>query len=897
MKRAILIDGNNLLFRSYYATAYNGNLMENSKNFPTNALYGFVSMINKILTEENPEYVMVAFDKGKSFRHAKYKDYKAGRIETPSDLLIQFPKAYEILDALGIVAISIENYEADDIIGTFAKMADIDECYDATIVSSDKDLLQLISHDVNVKLLKQKDYILMNETTFMETYGIPPIRIIDLKALWGDASDNIPGVKGIGEKTALTLLKEYGNLENIYDNIETIKGKTKEKLLNDKENAFFSKELATIYKDVPLNMTFEDIKRKPKNDELLLSIYEDLEFFSLIKKEKENKIKPQTEEQMSLFNETKTEEENKIAKENTTQNKEKPGVSINPEDITYEIVSDKIEINKPFAFYLEVNMENYHQASILGLSIYDGEKCYYLPPKSIEKNKEIFKNATSTYDLKKDIVVLNKLGVSLDFCDYDVMIAAYLLNYNVKEDISYISIPKGYNIDFYDALVKKGEIITNEETFIKNICLKSKFIYETKNDYISELKNEEMLSLFSEIEMPLVNVLAKMEMTGIRVSPKIIDEMKEELVVKLDVLSKEIHSHAGMEFNISSPKQLGEVLFEKLDLPHGKKKGRNGYKTDHDTLMKYYDMHPIIPLILEHRRLNKLLNTYMDSLNKYVMEDGKIHTIFKQTITRTGRLSSAEPNLQNIPIRNEEGKQIRKAFLPEVGHIILTSDYSQIELRILAHISKCDALINAFNHHEDIHTKVASDIYDVPTSEVTKNMRRTAKAVIFGIVYGISGFGLGENLYINPKEAKKFIDKYLSMYPGVKKYMDNIVIEAKQNGYVRTIMNRKREIDELKNPNYIIEKSGERMALNTPIQGSSADIIKKAMIEVDKEITRLNLKSKLIIQVHDELVFTVPKEEEEIMKNVVVNVMENTYKLLVPLKVEVDTGVDWYNVK
>ena len=373
--------------------------------------------------------------------------------------------------------------------------------------------------------------------------------------------------------------------------------------------------------------------------------------------------------------------------------------------------------------------------------------------------------------------------------------------------------------------------------------------------------------------------------------------MKHEIEVKLQILSKEIYSYAGETFNISSPKQLGEILFEKLDLPHGKKKGRNGYPTNHDTLMKYYDLHPIIPLILEHRNLNKLMNTYMDSLNKYIMEDGKIHTIFKQAITRTGRLSSAEPNLQNIPIRNEEGKKIRKAFLPEENSIIMTSDYSQIELRLLAHISKCESLISAFNNHEDIHTKVASDIYGVETSSVTKDMRRTAKAVIFGIVYGISGFGLGENLSLNAKEANKFINKYLTMYPGVKKYMEDIVTYAKEKGYVRTIMNRKREIDELKNPNYIIQKSGERMALNTPIQGSSADIIKKAMIEVDKELTSRGLKSQLIIQVHDELVFTVPENEKEIMEKIVVNIMENTYKLLVPVKVEIDSGTDWYNVK
>ncbi len=857
MKRAILIDGNNLLFRSYYATAYNGNLMKNSKDFPTNALYGFITMINKILEEENPEYVMVAFDKGKSFRHRKYSEYKAGRIETPKDLLIQFPKAYEILDALGIKAVAIHDYEADDIIGTFAKMADIDKMYDATIISSDKDLLQLISSDVNVKLLKQKDYILMNEITFRTTYGIDPIKMIDLKALMGDSSDNIIGVKGIGEKTALNLLTTYGSLDGVYESIDKISGKVKEKLIEGKESAYFSYELATIYKDVPLNLTFDDIRKKEVNEEKLFNIYDELEFYSLIKKQNVKK------------------EEEKI-------------------DIIR--VTDKLDINKPFAFYIEVSAENYHYASLLGMSIYDGVNNYFLDEEAILKNKDIFEYAKYTFDLKKDIVVLNRYGITLPNCDFDSLIASYLLNANIKEDISYLANTKGYNIEFYENLVKKGTIV-NMDNFINNLSKKSMYIYNTYEELMSKLKEEEMLDLFTTIEMPLVSVLAKMEITGVRVSGEVLDEMKSEIGKRIDEISESIYELAGLKFNISSPKQLGEVLFEHINLPHGKKKGRNGYPTNHDTLTKLVDAHPIIPLILEHRNLTKLMNTYMDSLKKFIGPDGKIHTIFKQTITRTGRLSSIEPNLQNIPIRSEEGKKIRKAFLPEDGSIILTSDYSQVELRILAHISKDPALIDAFLHHADIHTKVASDIFGVPIEEVSKNMRRTAKAVIFGIVYGISGFGLGENLSLTPKEAKKFIDKYLSMYEGVKKYMDYIVEDAKEKGYVRTIMNRKREIDELKNTNYLIKKSGERMALNTPIQGSSADIIKKAMIEVDKEITRRNLKSKLIIQVHDELVFTVPLDEKEEMTKLVTDIMENAYKLLVPLIVEVDYGANWYDVK
>ena len=856
-KRAILIDGNNLLFRSYYATAYNGNLMKNSKDFPTNALYGFVNMINKILNEENPEYIMVAFDKGKNFRHDKYENYKAGRIETPNDLLKQFPYAYQILEAMGITALNLENYEADDIIGTFARMADEDDLYDATIISSDKDLLQLISKEVNVKLLKQSGYILMNTEVFKETYKCDPIKMIDLKALMGDASDNIPGVKGIGEKTAINLISEYGSLEEVYNNIDNIKGKTREKLEIDKDNAFFSKDLATIYKNAPIGLSFEDIKIKPRNEEELMNIYEELEFFSFIKKEGKKEVK---------------------------------------EKVEYEIVNDKINPKDNFAFYIEVSEENYHKAYILGMSIYDGEKVYILDKESILLNKDIFSKAYSTYDLKKNIVVLNKLGIDIENVRIDTMISAYLLNYNVKDDISYVSNTKNYNIEFYSNMIKKG-IIQDKDIFNYNLALKSKFIYETVDEFTTELDNEDMLHLFKDIEMPLVRVLAKMEMNGIRVDTDTLDTIKGKLEEKLNVLSSKIYDLAGIEFNISSPKQLGEILFEKINLPHKAKKGRNGYSTNHDTLMKLYDLHPIIPLILEYRNLIKLMTTYMNNLKDYVMSDSKIHTIFKQATTRTGRLSSAEPNLQNIPIRTEEGKEIRKAFLPEKDSVILTSDYSQIELRILAHISGCKNLISAFNNSEDIHTKVASDIYGVDTSLVTKTMRRTAKAVIFGIVYGISGFGLGENLDISPKEAKKYIDKYLTMYPGVKEYMDNIKRKAKEQGYVRTIMNRKREIDELKNTNYIIVKSGERMAMNTPIQGSAADIIKKAMIDVDNEITKKGLKSKMLIQVHDELVFTVPKDEIEIMKELVRDTMENAYNLEVPLKVDVELGSNWYDAK
>ena len=855
MKRAILVDGNNLLFRSYYATAYNGNLMKNSKGFPTNAIFGFINMINKIILEEKPEYMLVAFDKGKNFRHEKYKEYKDGRIKTPDDLLLQFPYAKKVLESMGIKYLEVDNYEADDIIGTYARLADEDKNYDATIISSDKDLLQLISSDVNVKLLKQKDYILMNEETFKENYGVEPIKMIDLKALMGDASDNIPGVKGIGEKTAINLIKEYGSLENLYDKIDTIKGKTKDKLIEDKDNAFFSKELATIYREVPIPYTFEEIKINKIDTNSLIKIYEELEFNSLIKKLKESID---------------------IKKEEVVESEEK-------------IYNDIKEINKPFAFYLELTSDNYHTGEIIGLSIYDGAKNYFVTKEEIIKNKEIFKYATYTYDLKKSIVVFKKLGIDLTHVKFDVMIALYLLNKNVNDDISYVSNTYGYNINYINDIRKKN--------LIKDIVLKSKFIYEVVEELENELKKFELEKLFTKIEMPLIEVLANVEENGMRVSKKVLDEMKEETLVKIELLKNKIYNYAGIEFNISSPKQLGEVLFDKLNLPYSKKKGKTGYSTSHDVLVKLKEIHPIINLILEYREMAKLYSTYLEGLSNYILEDGKIHTIFKQTIARTGRLSSTEPNLQNIPVRTEEGKLIRKAFLPEENSIIMTSDYSQIELRVLAHISKCENLKNAFLNHEDIHTKVASDIYGVPIESVSKNMRRTAKAVIFGIVYGISGYGLGENLEINPSEAKKFIEKYLKMYPGVKEYMDNIKKEAYENFYVKTIFGRIRYLEELKNTNYMIRSMGERMALNTPIQGSSADIIKKAMIDVYKYFKENKLKSTMILQIHDELVFNVVKEEKEKVREIVTELMENAYNLDVPLKVEVEFGDNWYNAK
>ena len=851
MKKVILVDGNNLMFRSYFATAYSGNLMKNSKGEATNALYGFVNMINKIIAEENPSYMAVAFDIGKNFRHEKYENYKAGRSETPKDLLEQMPKARILLDAMGIKHLEVENYEADDIIGTLSKKVLEHPDFDATIVSSDKDLLQLINKEVDVKLLKTKGFIRYNEETFMQDYGIKPIRMIDLKALMGDPSDNVPGVKGIGEKTALKLLQEYESIENLYDNIDKIKGSVHDKLVNDKESAFFSKEICTIYLDVPLNEQLENMTYNGPTEKLE-EVFSELEFYSFLKK---------------------------------------MPVKENKEIHTYEILDDitKINQNGPISYYIECDNENYHFGNILGMGLYDGSASYFIKKEMIKEVLEYLKEVPKyTYDLKKNIVLLNNFNTNTVF---DNMVATYLLNYQIKEDLAILMNKEDISIPFYE------EVIKDEVKLKYATTLKAKYIYNTKEDLIKKLKLEDMEELFNSIEMPLIPVLARMEINGIKCDKDILKDLREENNTKLNEMANKIYEYTGEKFNIASPKQLGEVLFEHLNLPYPHKKlsGKN-YHTDAGTLEKLIGYNPAIEYIIYYRNLAKLTSTYLEGLDNFICNDGKIHTIYKQTLTRTGRLSSADPNMQNIPTRDENGKRVRKAFLPE-NDMFLSVDYSQIELRVLAHISESKELINAFVNGEDIHTMVASDIFEVPKEEVTKSMRRTAKAVIFGIIYGISGFGLGENLNVNPKDAKKFIDKYLTLYPGVKAYMENIVDEAKMFGSVRTLFNRKRIIDELNNANYIIRQSGERIALNTPIQGTSADIIKMAMVKIDEEMQKAGFKSKMLLQVHDELIFDVVKEEKDSLEALVVNTMENIVKLKVPLKVSVDYGTDWYDAK
>ena len=863
MKKIVLIDGNNLIFRSYYATAYSGSMMKNSKGFPTNALYGLINMLNKIVSEENPTHIMIAFDKGKTFRHEKYLDYKAGRSETPDELKQQFSIAKEISDVMGIKHFEIDNYEADDIIGTFAELINNMDDAEGLIVSSDKDLIQLISDKVKMKLLKSKDYIMMDKKEFKEVYGIDdPKKMIDLKSLMGDSSDNIPGVKGIGEKTAISLIQKYDSLDGVYEHINEVSNSTQKKLIQDKENAYMSYDLATIYKEVPIDTNLDNIEYKGINVDEYKRILNELEFYSLIKKI-----------------DTKT-----ITKE-----------------INYILINDlkDLKLSDNYSIYLETLGYNYHIDTPLGVSITDNNNSYYIPF-DIIKNSNIFNDNKKkyTYDLKKLLYVFNKYNIKIDKNIDDIMLMSYLLNKNIKNDIAVLANTYNYEIEFYDKLY--GSEITikypENDNYIKDVVLKSKFIFNEFNNIYEELEKEEMVDLYKNIELPLTYVLYKMEDNGFLVDKEYLNKYGDELNKKLFDIGEEIYKLAGCEFNILSPKQLSEILFNKLNIPYPKKTKGN-YSTSKDILDKLKDKYEIVKLILDYRTISKLNSNYVLGLINEIYDDNKIHTIYNQTLTRTGRLSSEKPNLQNIPIRDELGKLVRKAFIPSKGNKIISFDYSQIELRVFASMANATDMIDAFKKGIDIHTKTASQIFHVDINEVTKDMRRKAKAVNFGIIYGISSFGLSEDLNINIEEAKTFIDNYLNAFPGIKKYMELLISNAYKDGYVKTLMNRKRIIDEINNKNYMIRQSGERMALNTPVQGTAADILKKAMVEIDKEMVKNNFKSKMLVQVHDELVFEVYEDEENKLIDMVKNIMENTYKLNVPLEVDVEMGYNWYDAK
>ena len=854
MKKVVLIDGNNLIFRSYYATAYRGEILTNSKGLPTNAVYAYIQMLLKIIAEEKPSHIMVAFDKGKTFRHESYDDYKGGRNETPKELKEQIPYAKKVTRAMGITVEEIENYEADDIIGTYSKK--IDE--EVLVVSSDRDLLQLISPNVRMKLLKMKDYVYYDEKSFYEDYGIKPIEIIDLKALMGDSSDNIRGVAGIGEKTALKLIKEYHTIDNLYKNIDDLKGKVKENLLNDKESAYKSLELATIYLDVPIEVNLEKIAYKGSNEEELNSLLKELEFNSLINK-------------MSI---KKSEEK-----------------------LDIEIVEDiNFRLNEDYSLYLVSSNLSYFKSLTIGVAISTKYKNYFIKKEYF--NEDLFNNNFNkyTYDIKRVDVALSLLNFNNNI-NFDNYIAYYLLNEKITEDISFIMLNKGYDVKLNEDIFKKDKLLIEEETLINDACKKARFIYEEKERLKEEIEKNNLHYLYYDIELKLASILANMEKEGILVDKDYLDSLESEIKEKLKTLEEKIYAISEEEFNISSPKQLGVILFEKLNIPYPKKSKNSNYSTDKEVLDKIRLFNPIVTLVEEYRMLSKLNSNYVVGLKEQIMSDNKVHTIYNQCLTRTGRLSSKDPNLQNIPNHDEYGRLIRKCFIAKDGYTFLSSDYSQIELRLFAELSNVESLKEAFINSEDIHSFTASKIFNKDIKDVTKEERSRAKAVNFGIIYGISSFGLANDLGINVNDAKDFIDRYMEKFDGIKAYMKKEVEDAKEKGYVTTIMNRKRYIDEIKASNYMIRMQGERMALNTPIQGSGSDILKKAMIDIDSEFKEKNIKSKMLLQIHDELIFEVKEEEKEIVKEIVKEKMENAFKLSVPLVVDINMGKDLYEAK
>jgi len=879
MDKIILLDGNSLSYRAYYAMP----ALKNKKGLYTNSVYGFTLMLEKILEDTKPKYALVAFDKGKeTFRHKSYEAYKGTRDKTPTELVEQFGYVRELLDSFGIKYEEHLDYEADDIIGSYAKIAE-KAGLEVIIVSGDKDLTQLASDNITVYYTKRGvteiDYY--TPEFINEKYGLTPQQIIDMKGLMGDKSDNIPGIPGVGEKTAIKLLTEYENVENVLENIDNISGKKlKERLTEGKEDAILSKKLATIFTDVPVDNKIEDLTFK-EDREKKKELFEKLEFVSFLRK---------------------LSQENSAADESETETKEEKI----KKDIEIQIADKDTKLNfKKSSLHIECYTEDYQNSDVLGVSVYVGDTAYIFSEENFFDNKYAIEYLQSqeektVYDIKKIIYIAKKNNKKINGDVFDIKIANYLIDVTSKSEIdkivfNYLGEIISSNEEIYGKGAKRS--LPTQEVLNSYIAKIAASILEVKPLMIKSLEEENMLDLYKNIEIKVARVLVNMEFEGIHVSKKALDEMSHEFDERIKVLEGSIYTLAGSEFNIASPKQLGVVLFEDLGLPVVKKT-KTGYSTAVEVLEQLQYKHDIIPLIMEYRTLTKLNSTYAKGLVKDITREGKIHTRYEQTLTQTGRLSSVNPNLQNIPTRIEEGKKIRKAFIPASNdRVILSIDYSQIELRVLAHIAQDKGMIDAFKHDVDIHTKTASDVNGVPLDEVTPTMRREAKAVNFGIVYGISDFGLSNNLGITRKRAKEFIEKYLETFKGVDKYMTDIVEFAKEHGYVETLYNRRRSLPEINAKNKIIANLNARIAMNTPIQGTAADIIKIAMISAYNYIEESKVDAKLLLQVHDELIFDVSKDILEEFTDKMVTIMEEAANLDVKLKAEASSGPSWYEAK
>jgi DNA polymerase-1 len=888
MSKLVVIDGNSIAYRAFFALP----LLSNSSGLHTNAVYGFTTILLKLLEEQKPTHFLVAFDAGKvTFRHTNYKDYKGGRAKTPPELSEQFPVLKDVLRAFGVPQFELDGYEADDIIGTLTRMADELGNMEVIVVSGDKDMLQLASDHVKIALTRKgiSDVELYDPPYIMEKYGLTPDQIIDLKGLMGDASDNIPGIPGVGEKTALKLLLEYGSVEGVLSNTDQLKGKMKEKIVEHADDARMSKELATIFREVPLGMPWDELAYKGYEKQALAEIFHKLEFKSLMEK------LGLTGSDVTLADQTPQADIQTIAIEKLEQLAELTDVLTEVKSLHVEVVGD-----------------NPHTGYVLGLALHTEKACYYVPFELLKEQSgevgilrawlESPDKSVAVYDQHKAEIALFWQGICLRGTSFDVLLVAYLLD------------PTESALTLHGLLVKYSlpSLKADEEVFGKgakfkipaievvsdHLCRKANAVHTLLLLMKQDLQQKDMEHLFYDLELPLANVLAAMEQKGIKVDEGALKQYGVELAGQLDKIMKSIYEEAGGEFNINSTKQLGAVLFEKLQLPTDKKT-KTGYSTDVDVLEKLEPYHPIISYILNYRSLAKLQSTYVEGLLKEIRPaTGKVHTYYRQTIAATGRLSSQFPNLQNIPIRLEEGRKIRKVFVPsQPGWSILTADYSQIELRVLAHISQDKNLMEAFLNDMDIHTKTAMDVFGVAESAVDSNMRRQAKAVNFGIVYGISDYGLSQNLNITRKQAATFIEQYFAVFQGVRRFMDDIVIKARKDGYVTTLLQRRRYLPEIAASNFNLRSFAERTAMNTPIQGTAADVIKLAMVQMDKRMKHDGLASRMLLQVHDELVFEVPEDEITVMQKTVKEVMEAALKLDVPLKVDVDIGSNWYEAK
>lgn len=885
-----LIDGSSYIFRAFFGIRQ---FLSNSKGLPTNAIYGFATMLLKIIREKKPEYLAIVFDtKEKNFRHKLYNEYKANRPEVPDELKPQFPYIFDLVKAFNIVSLQQEGFEADDIIGTLCKKAEEKE-FEVIIVSGDKDMMQLITPNIKMlDTLKNKTFGIQE---VKEKFGVEPKQVIEVMGLMGDSSDNIPGVPGIGPKTAAALIQEYGSIEQLLKNIGQIKKTSlKNKLSEYTEQARLSKKLCAIYTNVNLSVSIEDMKVKELKPEKLIPLFKELEFASLLKDFLPSSFIPKPgfgneKEYKTIFNEI---ELDKIV----NQVKNAGFVSIDLETtskfpIDAEIVGISISVNKNEAYYVPVS----HVYSGVPDQLNREEVLKKLKP--VLENKKIKKIGQN---IKYEIIVFKKAGIELQNIYFDTMIASYLINpskhnHNLEDiALEYLN----HRMTTYKEVAGSGskEIGFHEvdiETATNYSGEDADITLQLSNELLPILEKDALVNLMNKIELPLAEVLAEMEMNGVKINNEFLKEMSEYLKREKTLSMQKIYDMAGEEFNINSPKQLSKILFEKFKLP-ALKKTKTGYSTDTSVLEQLAVDYPLPLEIISYRQLSKLKSTYVDALPLLInKKTGRIHTSFNQTVTATGRLSSSDPNLQNIPIRTELGRKIREAFIAEKNNLLLSADYSQVELRILAHLSEDKALLEAFKKGEDIHAQTAIKIFNVSPDRVDPNMRRMAKAVNFGIIYGISPFGLSKNIGVSQKEAKEFIEYYFDLYKGVKKYLEQTIIDARKNGYVTTILNRRRFLPELTSNNKHMRGFAERMAVNTPVQGSAADLIKIAMINISKKLKDKNLKSKLILQVHDELVFEIPEEEKEVMSGLVKKEMEGVMELKVPLTVDVAVGKNW----